>query len=55
MKVFIVTCDYSDMEKHINEYCDCFLDEVKAYQHALSLSNEEMLKTFHVIEKEFND
>ena len=31
MKVFIVDRDYSDMEKHCDEYCDCFLDEIKAY------------------------
>lgn len=55
MKVYIVICDYSDMEKHSGEYYDCFLDEVKAYQYALRLSNEEKFKTFRVIEKEFND
>ena len=55
MKVFIVVCDYSDLEKHCNEYYDCFLDEIDAYKYALRLTNEDNLRTFRVIEKDFND
>ena len=54
MKVFIVVNDYSDMETHC-EYRDCFLDEIKAYQYALSLSNkDDEYGTFRVIEKNFS-
>ena len=55
MKVFIVVNDYSDMEQHCGEYRDCFLDEIKAYQYALRLSNENMGDTIRVIEKDFGD
>lgn len=55
MKVFIVVNDYSDLAKHSNEYCDCFLDEIDAYKYALRLCNEANLGTFCVIEKDFND
>lgn len=55
MKVFIVVSDYSDLEKHSDEYCDCFLDEVDAYKYALRLSQEDNLRTFRVIEKDFNN
>ena len=55
MKVFIVLHDYSNMEKHYDEYCECFLDEIKAYQYALSLSNkDDEYGTFRVIEKDFS-
>ena len=55
MKVFIVLHDYSNMEKHCDEYRDCFLDEIKAYQYALSLSNkDDEYGTFRVIEKNFS-
>ena len=55
MKVFIVVNDYSDMEQHCGEYRDCFLDEIKAYQYALSLSNkDDEYGTFRVIEKDFS-
>ena len=54
MKVFIVVNDYSDMEQHCGEYRDCFLDEIKAYQYALSLSNKNMGDTIHIIEKDFS-
>ena len=54
MKVFIVVCDYSDWEKHCNEYHDCFLNEVEAYQYALKLSNENEFGTVRVIEKDFS-
>ena len=54
MKVFIVVNDYSDMEQHCGEYRDCFLDEIKAYQYALSLSNENMGDTIRIIEKDFS-
>ena len=54
MKVFIVVNDYSDMEQHCGEYRDCFLDEIKAYQYALRLSNENMGDTIRVIEKDFS-
>ena len=54
MKVFIVVNDYSDWEKHCNEYHDCFLNEVEAYQYALKLSNENEFGTVRVIEKDFN-
>lgn len=53
MKVFIVVNDYSDWEKHCNEYQDCFLNEIEAYQYALSLSNENEFGTVRVIEKDF--
>ena len=54
MKVFIVVNDYSDMETHC-EYHDCFIDEIKAYQYALSLSNkDDEYGTFRVIEKNFS-
>ena len=55
MKVFIVVHDYSNMEKHCDEYCDCFIDEIKAYQYALLLSNKnDEFGTFHIIEKDFS-
>lgn len=54
MKVFIVVNDYSDMEQHCGKYCDCSLDEIKAYQYALSLSNKNMGDTIHIIEKDFS-
>ena len=55
MKVFIVVNDYSNMEKHCDEYRDCFLDEIKAYQYALMLSNKnDEYGTFRVIEKDFS-
>ena len=54
MKVFIVVHDYSNMEKHCDEYCECFLDEIKAYQYALSLSNKNNKGTIRVIEKNFS-
>ena len=55
MKVFIVVHDYSNMEKHCDEYCDCFIDEIKAYQYALLLSNKnDEFGTFHIIEKAFS-
>ena len=54
MKVFIVVNDYSDMETHC-EYRDCFIDEIKAYQYALLLSNkDDEFGTFHIIEKDFS-
>lgn len=53
MKVFTIVCDYSDMEKHCGEYRDCFIDEIKAYQYALSLSNKNNMGTIRVIEKNF--
>ena len=54
MKVFIVVHDYSDMEAHC-EYRECFIDEIKAYQYALSLSNKgDEYGTFRVIEKDFS-
>ena len=53
MKVFIVVNDYSDMEQHC-EYRDCFIDEIKAYQYALLLSNKNNKGTIRVIEKGFN-
>ena len=53
MKVFIVVNDYSDMEQHCGEYRDCFLDEIKAYEYALELSNDNMGDTIRVIEKDF--
>ena len=55
MKVFIVVKDYSDMEEHCGEYCDCFLDEINAYQYALSLANKDNLGTIRIIEKDFSD
>ena len=55
MKVFIVVSEYSDLAKQSNEYCDCFLDGIDAYKYALRLSNEDNFRTFHVIEKDFND
>lgn len=56
MKVFIVVHDYSNMENHSDEYCNCFLDEIKAYQYALSLSNrDDEYGTFRVIEKDFSN
>ena len=55
MKVFIVVNDYSDMEHHCGEYRDCFLDEIKAYQYALKLSNDNTGDTIRVIEKDFSD
>ena len=54
MKGFIVVNDYSDMEQHCDEYRDCFLDEIKAYQYALKLSNENKGDTIRVIEKDFS-
>lgn len=54
MKVFIVVNDYSDMEQHCGEYRDCFLDEIKAYQYALKLANDNMGDTIRVIEKDFS-
>lgn len=54
MKVFIVVNDYYDMEQHCGEYRDCFLDEIKAYQYALMLSNEDKIGTIRIIEKDFN-
>ena len=55
MKVFIVVHDYSDMEQHCGEYRDCFLDEIKAYQYALVLSNRnDEFGTFHIIVKDFS-
>lgn len=54
MKVFIVVNDYSDMENHC-EYRECFIDEIKAYQYALLLSNKnDEYGTFRVIEKDFS-
>lgn len=53
MKVFIVVNDYSDMEQHC-EYRDCFIDEIKAYQYALLLSNKNNKGTMRVIEKNFS-
>ena len=53
MKVFIVVNDYSDMETHC-EYRDCFIDEIKAYQYALLLSNKNEFGTVRVIEKDFS-
>lgn len=55
MKVFIVVRDYTNIEKHCDEYQDCFLDGVNAYQYALKLSNESMDDKIRVIEKDFND
>ena len=55
MKVYIVVNNYSDMEQHCGEYRDCFLDEIKAYQYALRLSNENMSGTIRIIEKNFID
>ena len=55
MKVFIVVNDYSNMEEHCGEYRDCFLNEIEAYKYALRLSNEDNLRTFRVIEKDFTD
>ena len=52
MKVFIVVNDYSDMEAHC-EYRECFIDEIKAYQYALLLSNKNNKGTIRVIEKNF--
>ena len=55
MKVFIVVNDYSNMEKHCDEYCDCFINEIEAYQYALMLSNKnDEYGTFRVIEKDFS-
>ena len=54
MKVFIVVHDYSNMEKHCDEYRDCFIDEIKAYQYALLLSNKNNKGTIRVIEKNFS-
>lgn len=54
MKVFIVVHDYSDMEKHCDEYRDCFLNEIEAYQYALMLSNKNNRGTIRVIEKNFS-
>ena len=55
MKVFIVVHDYSNMEKHCDEYRDCFIDEIKAYQYALMLSNKnDEFGTFQIIEKNFS-
>ena len=55
MKVFIVVNDYSDMEKHCDEYRDCFINEIEDYQYALSLSNkDDEYGTFRVIEKDFS-
>lgn len=55
MKVFIVVHDYSNMEKHCDEYRDCFIDEIKAYQYALMLSNKnDEFGTFRIIEKNFS-
>ena len=54
MKVFIVVNDYSDMEQHCGEYRDCFLNEVEAYQYALSLANKDKISTIRIIEKDFS-
>ena len=54
MKVFIVVNDYSDMEQHWGEYRDCFLDEIKSYQYALKLSNDNTGDTIRVIKKDFS-
>lgn len=54
MKVFIVVRDYSDMEQHCGEYRDCFINEIKAYQYALLLSNKDEFGTFRIIEKDFS-
>ena len=54
MKVFIVVNDYSNMEQYCGEYRDCFLDQIKAFQYALSLSNEDNIGTIRIIEKDFN-
>lgn len=54
MKVFTIVCDYSDWEKHCNEYRNCFLDEVEAYKYALKLANECEFGTVRVIEKDFS-
>ena len=54
MKLFIVVNDYSNMEQHCGEYRDCFLDEIKAYQYALKLSNDNTGDTIRVIEKDFS-
>ena len=54
IKVFIVVNDYSDMEQHCGEYRDCFLDEIKAYQYALSLANKDKIGTIRIIEKDFS-
>ena len=54
MKVFTIVCDYSDQEKHCNEYRNCFLNEIEAYQYALSLSNENEFGTVRVVEKDFS-
>lgn len=53
MKVFIVVNDYSDMEAHC-EYRECFIDEIKAYQYALLLSNKNNKGTIRVVEKNFS-
>lgn len=53
MEVFIVVNDYSDMEIHC-EYRECFIDEIKAYQYALLLSNKNNKGTIRVIEKNFS-
>ena len=53
MKVFIVVNDYSNMEEHCGEYRDCFLNEIKAYQFALRLANDNMGDEIRVIEKDF--
>lgn len=55
MKVFIVVNDYSNMDKHIGEYCNCFLNEVEAYKYALEICNEHVNDKIRVIEKEFKD
>lgn len=55
MKVFIVVNDYFNMEEHIGEYRDCFLNEVEAYKYALKISNENVTDKIRVIEKEFKD
>ena len=36
------------------EYRDCFLDEIKAYQYALSLANKDKICTIRIIEKDFS-
>ena len=53
MEIFIVVNDYSDMGIHC-EYRDCFIDEIKAYQYALLLSNKNNKGTIRVIKKNFS-
>ena len=53
MKVFIVVNDYSNMAEHCGAYRDCSLNEIKAYQFALRLANDNMGDEIRVIEKDF--